>query len=90
VARPEGFSDMMESQLNQLIVSEPLLDAVRSGGWERFAVDELPVLEKPRDGLPKDPADWPPPRISPREERYRRILESERRAKTARKAEGRS
>ena len=78
---------MMESQLNQLIVSEPLLEAVRARGRFRFDVDALPILDEPRDGLPKDPAEWPPPPMTESEARYRRILASHRRARARLEAE---
>ena len=81
LTRPQGFADMMVSQFGCLIVSESLLRTIRADEWDELAIDELPIFEEPRDGLPKDPADWPPPRITPSEERYRRIQESERRAK---------
>lgn len=87
LARPEGFGDLMESQLNQLIVSEPLLERVRASGRFEFAVDELPILDEPRDGLSKDPAEWPPPPMTESRERYERIMASHRRAKARLDAE---
>jgi len=48
-----------ESNIHQLVVSEEVLDRIDLKRWKHLGIDELPIVNSPRDGRPADLAAEP-------------------------------